>query len=95
MSLTKTDIVTSFYSHCGFSRTKSIEMAESALEIMKKNLEPGDYVLMSRFGKFNVNEKRIRKKRNPATGDDSMQGARRVVTFRCSTVLRQKLNRKG
>jgi len=54
----------------------------------------GDLVVF-RFGKFVVRKKRERRGRNPQTGDDLMLGERRVVTFRCSGVLREKLNGGG
>ena len=55
-------------------------------------LTSGEDVLISGFGKFCVNEKRQRKGRNPATGEDMMLAARRVVTFKCSGQLREKIN---
>jgi integration host factor subunit alpha len=50
-------------------------------------------VLISGFGKFCVREKAARKGRNPATGEDMMLDKRKVITFRCSPVLREKINR--
>jgi integration host factor subunit alpha len=55
-------------------------------------LSSGEDVLISGFGKFCVKEKRDRKGRNPATGEDLMIEARRVVTFHCSGKLRKKIN---
>jgi integration host factor subunit alpha len=49
-------------------------------------------VLINGFGKFCVNEKGKRRSRNPGTGEDLMLAERRVVTFKCSTVLKGKLN---
>jgi integration host factor subunit alpha len=92
MALTKADITESIYDQCGFSKTKSIQLVESLLEIIKKTLESGEDALISGFGKFCVREKRERRGRNPATGDHMMLGSRRVVTFRCSSVLRKKIN---
>ncbi len=91
MSLTKTDIVEDLLK-IGFNRKKSIQMLENLLEIMKKTLEDGDDVLISGFGKFCVKEKRERRGRNPATGDDLILDKRKVVTFNCSSVLRDKFN---
>jgi integration host factor subunit alpha len=67
-------------------------MIETLLEIIKRTLESGEDVLVSGFGKFCVKEKRERKGRNPATGEDMMLEPRRVVTFRCSRQLRDKVN---
>jgi len=62
------------------------------LEIMKKTLENGEDILISGFGKFCVKAKKERKGRNPATGDDMMLAPRKVVTFKCSGKLREKIN---
>jgi integration host factor subunit alpha len=62
------------------------------LEIIKQALESGEDVLISGFGKFCVKEKRERKGRTPATGEDMMLAPRRVVTFRCSGKLRDTIN---
>jgi integration host factor subunit alpha len=59
---------------------------------MKKKLENGEDVLISGFGKFCVKNKKERMGRNPQTGDDMVLKPRRVVTFRCSGVLRDKIN---
>ena len=56
------------------------------------NLASGDDVLISGFGKFKVREKTERKGRNPATGEDMMLEPRRVVTFKCSGKLRDRIN---
>jgi len=93
-TLTKTDIVNSVKDQIRFTRKQSIETAETLLEIMKKTLESGEDVLISNFGKFCVRDKRERRGRNPATGDDMMLQPRRVVTFKCSGKLRKKINGK-
>ena len=48
--------------------------------------------MITGFGKFYVKEKKERRGRNPATGDDLMLGARRVVGFKCSDRLRERMN---
>ena len=94
MTLTKSDIVESISNHLGFTKKKSGETVETLLEIMNKILESGEDVLISKFGKFCVKDKRERRGRNPATGDDMMLQPRRVVTFKCSGKLRKKINGK-
>jgi len=93
MTLTKADIVAEVAT-IGFTKKKSVELIESLLEIMKATFENGEDILISGFGKFCVNEKGKRKGRNPQTGDDMALDARRVLTFQCSGVLRDKINRK-
>lgn len=91
MALTKSDIVAKVH-ELGFTKKKSVEVIESLLEIIKKNLEDGDDVLVSGFGKFCVKDKKQRRGRNPATGSDLILRERKVVTFKCSGKLRNKIN---
>jgi integration host factor subunit alpha len=92
MALTKTELIDSIQERIGFPRNKSSEIVEILLEILKETLENGEDVLISGFGKFCVKEKSARRGRNPATGGDMMLDQRRVVTFKCSSVLRNKIN---
>lgn len=91
MALTKSDIV-SRVNELGFTQKQSTDVVESLLEIIKNCLEGGEDVLVSGFGKFCVKEKRPRRGRNPATGEDLMLDGRKVVTFKCSGKLREKIN---
>jgi len=91
MALTKNDIVTSVH-ELGFTKKKSVEIIETLLEIMKSTLEKDEDVLISGFGKFCVKQKKQRRGRNPATGDDLILKERKVVTFKCSGKLRDKIN---
>jgi integration host factor subunit alpha len=65
---------------------------ETLIEIIKSNLEKGEDVLISGFGKFCVKKKNPRRGRNPATGADLMLRERRVISFKCSGKLRNKIN---
>ena len=94
MTLTKSDIVDSISNHVGFTKRQSVATVETLLEIMKKALESAEDVLISGFGKFCVRDKKERRGRNPATGDDMMLRPRKVVTFKCSGKLREKVNGK-
>ena len=94
MTLTKSDIVESISNQIGFTKRPSVETVETLLEIMKKTLESGEDVLISGFGKFRIMDKTKRRGRNPATGDDMMLRPRRVVTFKCSGKLREKIDGK-
>ncbi len=92
MTLTEADIVEAVHSNLGLPKNQSTDIVESLLEIIKSALEGGDDVLISGFGKFCVNDKAERRGRNPATGEDLTLGARKVVTFKCSGILRDKIN---
>ena len=92
MALTKAQIVESIHNHMGIPKNKSTEIVETFLEIIKSTLTSGEDVLISNFGKFCVNHKDERKGRNPATGDVMMLAPRKVVTFKCSGKLRNRIN---
>ena len=92
MTLTKIQIVELIQNQTSFSKSRSSEILETLLEIIKSTLASGEEVLVSGFGKFCVKEKRERKGRNPATGEDLILEPRKVVTFRCSGKLRETVN---
>ena len=92
MTLTKANIVDAIHNELGFPKNRSAELVEILLEEIKSTLEKGEDVLISGFGKFCVKDKKARRGRNPATGDDMTLAKRRVVTFRCSHLLREKIS---
>ena len=91
-TLTKTDIIFSVQSENGYSLKKSTELVETLMEIIKTTLESGEEVMISGFGKFQVRDKRERRGRNPATDGETILPERRVVTFKCSGKLRDRIN---
>jgi len=91
MTLTKSEIVARVHD-LGFTKKRSVDIIETLLEIVKSSLEGKDDVLISGFGKFCVRHKRQRRGRNPATGSDLVLRERKVVTFKCSGKLRDKIN---
>jgi integration host factor subunit alpha len=95
MALTKDHIISSIGNRLGISKFESTRIIESVLETIKTSLSNGEDVLISGFGKFSVRRKAPRKGRNPATGGDLPLEARTVVTFRCSPVMRDRINGKG
>ena len=94
MTLTKAHIVEEVAEQNGYPKNQSVNTIETLLELIKRSLESGEDVLVSGFGKLCVREKQRRRGRNPATGEDMMLTPRRVVTFRCSQQLRDKINGK-
>ena len=92
MALTKIHIVEAIAEQNGYTKKNSTDIVETVLEIIKRTLESGENVLASGFGKFCVREKKQRRGRNPATGDDMILRPRKVVTFRCSRKLRDRIN---
>ena len=92
MSITKAHLADSIHNQLGLHKNQSVKVLESILEIIKKTLENGEDVLITGFGKFYVKEKRKRRGRNPQTGEDLMLGSRKVVRFKCSGKLRERVN---
>jgi len=93
MTMTKAHIVENLFAKNVFTKTESAQIIETLFEIVKDSLEEGDDVLISGFGKFSVKEKNQRRGRNPQTGDPILLAPRKVVTFKCSGVLRERINR--
>ena len=93
MTLTKAQIIEEISIRNGLTKKKSTETVEAFLEIMKNTLESGEDVLITGFGKFCVKNKKKRRGRNPATGKDLMLAPRKVVTFKCSGKLWERLNK--
>ena len=92
MAVTKAVLIDAISETCDFQKKFSSTTIESLLEIMKSTLSSGEDVLISGFGKFCVKEKKLRRGRNPATGDDLMLPPRKVLTFKCSGKLRKMVN---
>ena len=92
MTLRKAEIIKSIQNQFDLPQNKSTDIFESFLDIIKQSLENGEDVLISGFGKFCVNEKNERRGRNPKTGESITLAPRKVVTFRYSSRLRNKIN---
>ncbi|WP_300463180.1 integration host factor subunit alpha [Desulfobacula sp.] len=94
MALTKAEIVERIAVKKKFKPSEAKDTVKTFLEIMKSNstLASGEDLMISGFGKFQVNEKAPRKGRNPATGNDMILEKKRVVTFKCSGKLRDRIN---
>ncbi|MBU1567549.1 MAG: integration host factor subunit alpha [Proteobacteria bacterium] len=93
MTLTKADIVQHVYeNHKNLTKAEAADAVEAFLRLSKNTLIQGSDLLLSGFGKFNVRDKKPRRGRNPQTGNDLMLDARRVVTFKPSGILRERIN---
>jgi len=92
MALTKADLIQAIQSNNGLTVKQSTDLVETTINVLKDTLANGEEVLISGFGKFCVKEKSERKGRNPATGEEKILPARRVVTFKCSGKLRERIN---
>ncbi len=95
MTTTKASLIHSVYGCSGFQKQQSTPIVESVFEIIKRTLESGEDVLISGFGKFIVKGKDSRKGRNPQTGGSLQLDARRVVTFKCSASIKEKMKKRS
>ncbi|MBT3806157.1 MAG: integration host factor subunit alpha [Desulfobacula sp.] len=93
MALTKQTIIEKISENNNQTPSQAKDTIETLLEIMKSTLASGEDIMISGFGKFQVNEKAPRKGRNPATGETMVLEKRRIVMFRCSGKLRDQINR--
>ena len=92
VTLTKDHLIESIRNRLGISKLESTRILESFLETIKSSLSNGEDVLFSGFRKFIVKEKAARRGRNPATGEDLTLDPRRAITFKCSPVIRDRIN---
>ena len=92
MTMTKIDIIEAAYANLDIPRKDCVRIADSFFEIIKDDLGKGKDVKISGFGKWTVKAKKKRKGRNPQTGEAMTIGARKVITFKPSNVLRDAIN---
>jgi integration host factor subunit alpha len=90
--MTKADIVEKIHTTTGLSKKDSTAMMESVFAIMKESLETSETIKISGFGNFMVSHKAARTGRNPHTGESITIEARKVLSFKPSTLLRQAIN---
>ncbi len=91
--MTKADITERIQAQIGCSKKESTEMLETVFSIMKKTLEQGEMLKLTGFGNFVVKQKKDRRGRNPQTGETITIEARKILSFKASTILRQAINR--
>jgi integration host factor subunit alpha len=94
MALTKEKLITLLQDQKGLSRQESRQLLERVFKIMKDTLSQGEDLLISGFGKFSVRQKNARRGRNPQTKENLILAARKVLVFKTSGVLRQRLNKR-
>jgi len=90
--MTKADLVERIHTNTSFSKKYSADMLESVFSVMKNTLEAGEKIKIAGFGNFEVKQKKDRKGRNPQTGEAMTIEARRILTFKPSTLLKKAIN---
>jgi len=92
-TLTRADLSEIVYNTVGLSRTESSQLVETVLDEISDALVRGEDVKLSSFGSFLVRHKNGRIGRNPKTGEEVPIEPRRVLSFRASHVLKDKINK--
>jgi integration host factor subunit alpha len=90
--MTKADLIDNLYEKVGLSKKESAMIVEQIFEIIRVALERGKKVKISGFGNFNIRSKKVRRGRNPQTGDEMQISARTVLSFKASPLLKKALN---
>lgn len=93
MTVTRADLTEAVYQEVGLSRNESAQLVESVLEEIASTLAKGESFKVSSFGTFLVRDKAERIGRNPQTGDEVPISPRRVLVFRASHGLKDRINR--
>ncbi len=91
MTVTKANLADRLYEELGLNKRESKEFVELFFEKMRQSLESGESVKLSGFGNFDLRKKTPRPGRNPKTGEEIPISARRVVTFRPSLKLKERV----
>ncbi|RLB88548.1 MAG: integration host factor subunit alpha [Deltaproteobacteria bacterium] len=90
--MNKKSIVEAIYGKIGLPKRETAAIVDTAFELIKRSLAGGEPVVISSFGRFSVRERKPRKGRNPQTGEAITIPARKVVTFKPSQVLKERIN---
>lgn len=92
MALTKADLAEMLFNELGLNKREAKEFVELFFEKIRSALESGQNVKLSGFGNFGLRNKNPRPGRNPKTGEEIPISARRVVTFRASHKLKERVD---
>jgi len=95
MALTKADLAESLYNELGLNKREAKEFVELFFEKLRATLASGESVKLSGFGNFGLRNKNPRPGRNPKTGEEIPISARRVVTFRASHKLKERVEQNA
>ncbi len=90
-AVTRSELTDAVYRQLGLSRTESSDLVEAMLEEISMALERGEAVKLSSFGSFSVRHKNERVGRNPKSGVEVPITPRRVVTFKASHLLKERI----
>jgi len=94
-TITRSDVVDAIYKEIGLSRKDSGDILDMVVDEIVKELSSGNDVKLSTFGTFALHDKNARIGRNPKTGVEATISPRRVISFKASQTLRNRINRRG
>lgn len=92
-TLTRMDLSEAVFREVGLSRNESAQLVESVIQYMSDALVEGEQVKISSFGTFGVRSKAERLGRNPKTGEEVPISPRRVLSFRPSHLMKERVSR--
>lgn len=91
-TLTRADLAEAVFQKIGLPRNESAEIVERVLKEIVASLERGEIVKLSSFGSFGIRDKGQRLGRNPKTGQEVPITPRRVLVFRASNIMKERVN---
>ena len=91
MTVTKADLANTLFEHLGLNKREAKEFVELFFEKIRESLESGESVKLSGFGRFSVRDKKSRPGRNPKTGEEVPVTPRRVVTYKASQKVKDRI----
>jgi integration host factor subunit alpha len=91
-TLTRADLAETVVQKVGLPRNESQEMVELVIKVLSERLAEGEAVKLSSFGSFNIRQKGERVGRNPKTGQEVPITPRRVLVFRPSNIMKDRIN---
>ena len=95
MALTKADLAEALFNELGLNKREAKEFVEFFFDHIREPLENGEPLKLSRLGHFGLRKKNPRPGRNPKTGEEIPISARRVVTFRASHKLKERVDQNA
>ena len=93
--MVKADLAEKIYLKTGFSKKEAADIVEAVFGLIKSTLENGETIKIAGFGNFVVQNKAMRRGRNPQTGEAIEISPRKILTFKPSEILKDAMNRGG
>ena len=89
--MTKADLINALIEKTGLLKKECAQLVESIFELMSAKLESGEQVKIAGFGLFDVKVKKVRRGRNPQTGEQLEISSRKVLKFKPSPIMKKRM----